>query len=271
MLGILIFFLPLQVFGMEEKLRVAVIDISGGEGIGAELQMLVTNAVIDAIADTGKFDVIDRMNRDKILKEQGFQLTPFVDEKTRVEAGRLLGVQKIITGSLSRIDEVFFLSIQMLDVETGRVEASRMEKCYCSIPKLVETASEMAKKMVGVEGEKEEVTFKRDEKSLFIAGSLSLFAGFGSGNFYGGSPLAGGISLMGEIIGGGVLFSGFIKEERDENMIIAGGIIFGAFRAFDFVYSIIGTHRYNEKMRRRPSYSLIFHPGGITFQCEVRF
>jgi len=274
--GIIILFLlnPIITSG-EEKTRVAVMDIKGN--VKEEMLILITNAIIDGIVSTGRFDVIDRMNRDKILKEQGFQLTPVVDERTRVEVGRILGVQKMITGDLSFIDDTYFLSIQLLDVETGKIEASEIEKCFCSFPRMLERASYLGKKLLGVKEEetKEEVEIpKRKEKSVFTAGTLSLFIGFGSGNFYGGSHFEGIISLMGQVLGGGILATGLIQynEGNGENLVIAGGTIFGIARIFDFIYSIVGTKRNNEKLKEMTFYpSIIFSKGNAFIGCGFQF
>jgi len=273
--GIIILFLlnPL-ITGGEERTRVAVMDIRGN--LKEEMLILITNAIIDGIVSTGKFDVIDRTNRDKILKEQGFQHTPVVDESTRVEVGKILGVQKIITGDVSFIEGTYFLSIQLLDVETGRIEGSEIEKCFCSFPKMLERSSYLGKRLMGIKEEiREEVEIlKKREKSVFAAGTLSLLIGFGSGNFYGGSSFEGIISLMGQVLGGGILVTGLIQydEENGKNMVIAGGTIFGISRAFDFVYSIFGTKRNNEKLKRITLYpSLIFSGGDAFIGCEFWF
>lgn len=259
----------------EEKTRIAVIDISGRD-VKEEMVILITNAIIDGIVSTGRFDVIDRINRDKILKEQGFQLTPIVDESTRVEVGRILGVQKIITGDLSFIDGGFFLSIQLLDVQTGKIEASQIEKCFCSFPKMLERASSLARRLMGIEEVEgvEEKEPPKGEKSVLKAGALSLFIGFGSGNFYGGSPFEGIISLMGQVLGGGILITGLIQNdgENGKDMAIAGGIIFGAARAFDFGYSILGTQRYNRKLKERTFFPFFIFSHKTSFVgCEFRF
>ncbi len=260
-----IFFSPV-IINAEEKMRIAVVDIKGNN-VREEMTVLITNAIIDGIVSTGRFEVIDRMNRDKILKEQGFQLTEVVDERTRVEVGRILGVQKIITGDLSLIDDTYFLSIQLLDVETGKIEASEIEKCFCTFPKLLESASVLGKRIVGIEEEKEpeKVEILKKEKSPLIAGTLSILVGFGSGNFYGGSNLEGIISLMGQVLGAGILISGLIQyDENGKDMVIAGSTIFGLARVFDFVYAIFGTKKNNEKLRERQFYpSLILSKGNV--------
>ena len=273
--GIIVLFLlnPL-ITGGEERTRVAVMDIRGN--LKEEMLVLITNAIIDGIVSTGKFDVIDRMNRDKILKEQGFQHTPLVDEETRVRVGRILGVQKIITGDVSFIDGTYFLSIQLLDVETGRIEGSEIEKCFCSFPKMLERSSYLGKKLMGIKEEvREEVEIlRRREKSVFTAGSLSLLIGFGSGNFYGGSSFEAIISLMGQVLGGGILITGLIQydEGNGKSLVIAGGTIFGIARLFDFIYAIFGTKRNNEKLRERTFYtSLIFSKEKTFVGCEFRF
>ena len=50
---------------------------------------------------TNRFKVIDRKNLDAILKEQKLQYSGLIDEKTSVNIGGLIGVNKIINGAFT--------------------------------------------------------------------------------------------------------------------------------------------------------------------------
>ncbi len=138
----------------EEPFRVekmiAVLDLNLVGGANKALTTTLTNALINELVGLRVYDVIDRANRNKILSEQGFQLKDCVEEECRVEAGRLLGVGKIVVGSVSKVGEAHFINIQLINVETGMVEKSAMDKCVGTIDKLVDLMSPLVAKLVGV-------------------------------------------------------------------------------------------------------------------------
>ena len=50
---------------------------------------------------TNIFEIVERNQLDKILKEQNIQISGFIDDEKAVEIGKLLGIDAIILGSLS--------------------------------------------------------------------------------------------------------------------------------------------------------------------------
>lgn len=68
---------------------------------------------------TGYYEVIERTQVEKILKEQMFQQTGAVDVDTAVKAGRILGVQGLLMGSAGGTSGSFTVVVKLIDVETG--------------------------------------------------------------------------------------------------------------------------------------------------------
>ncbi len=91
------------------KIRVAVLDFEnnstscawwwcGSQYLGrAAADQLVTHLV-----KTGKFSVIERDKLDLVLKEQSLSASGGIDPRTAIELGKLLGVQLILTGSITK-------------------------------------------------------------------------------------------------------------------------------------------------------------------------
>ncbi len=143
---------------------IAVLDLNLVGGVNKALTTTLTNALINELVGLKVYDVIDRANRDKILSEQGFQLKDCVEEECRVEAGRMLGVGKIVVGNVFKVGEAHFINIQLINVETGMVEKSAMDKCVGTIDKLVDLMSTLVAKLVGVKI-KQEVGVKSMEST----------------------------------------------------------------------------------------------------------
>jgi hypothetical protein len=129
---------------------IAVMDLKLGKEINPELRVLLTNGLMDELVGIGRYTVIDRANRNKILEEQGFQLKDCVDESCRVEAGRLLGVGKVVTGSITKIENTYFGMVQLINVETGKIESSAKEQCECSPTELLKLIRVLAGKLMGL-------------------------------------------------------------------------------------------------------------------------
>ncbi len=128
----------------------AVMDLKCVKGIGKDNCVLLTNIVIEELVKVKKYTVIDRANRDKILGEVGFQQTGCVEGSCTVEAGRILGVGKIVIGSVNKLGETYFVTLQLVNVETAAVEIAEKSKCKnCKLDDLAETVANAARKLMG--------------------------------------------------------------------------------------------------------------------------
>ena len=72
--------------------------------INSELSQAATDLMINALIKTEGFRVFERIKLDAILQEQDFQVySGRVDPSTAVKIGKMLGVDLIVTGSVSSI------------------------------------------------------------------------------------------------------------------------------------------------------------------------
>lgn len=76
------------------------LDISQPADFGTGMaDMLVT-----ALTNSGRFVVLDRQNLEDIQKEQALTKTPDFDQKSAIEAGKLLGAQVIVRGAVTELN-----------------------------------------------------------------------------------------------------------------------------------------------------------------------
>ncbi len=68
------------------------------------------------------FDLMERGKMREILAEQGFQQSGACDDACVVEAGKMVGVEKMIAGSVGRVGKTYSLGLRLIDVRTGRLE-----------------------------------------------------------------------------------------------------------------------------------------------------
>ena len=129
---------------------VAVFDFEVRTG-DKDISRLLADKVIHVFTESNKYEVIDRGNMNKILGEQKFQMSGCVAQECKVEAGQILGVGKIVNGSLGIIGKTYYLTLQMIDGKTGKVELSAEDECRCEIDELLGSTRMLAKRLLGEE------------------------------------------------------------------------------------------------------------------------
>jgi len=85
------------------KTRLAVIDFeqkAPQEFQGKQIGEIVAEWLITSLVNTGRFEVVERAQLQKILKEQQLGMTGMINQDTAAKVGELLGVKVIITGSV---------------------------------------------------------------------------------------------------------------------------------------------------------------------------
>jgi hypothetical protein len=105
----------------EAKIPIAVMDLTP-RGLSAEEVGVLSDRLRVELMLTEVFDVMTRERMNSILQEQQFVLSGACDnEVCLVEIGRLIGVRKMVAGSVGRVGKLYSVSVWMVDVETGRM------------------------------------------------------------------------------------------------------------------------------------------------------
>lgn len=103
------------------KQNIAVIEFSGSfKKFSREDIQAITTRFETELMKTDSFVVLERRNMDVILQEQGFQQTGACNsEDCQVKVGQLLGVDRIISGEITKMNDFISLNLKMIDVEKG--------------------------------------------------------------------------------------------------------------------------------------------------------
>ncbi len=112
-----------------EKINIAVSEFSG-RNVSDMSAMVVADFVREVLSKDERFVVVDRGNMAKVLADQRVQMTGCTTSECAIKLGRLLNVEKIVVGSLAKLESVYYVGITMTDVETGKVEFSGSTKCF---------------------------------------------------------------------------------------------------------------------------------------------
>ena len=113
------------VYGQQkERLRIALLDFSTPGGLSKMETITLGNRLRSMLVKTKAFLVIERGKMEEILNEQGFQKTGCTTTECAVEIGRLLNVQKMVSGSIGKVGQTYTVDISLIDVATSQIERS---------------------------------------------------------------------------------------------------------------------------------------------------
>jgi TolB-like protein len=157
--------IPLQCWGAA-KTRVAVIDFEQKgeqEFRGKQVGEIVAEWLITSLVRTGRFDVVERAQLQKILKEQQLGMTGMINQETAAKVGELLGVKLIITGSVIRIGNDYDINTRLINVEDGSIlKAEKIRGPVLDvIERMMDSLADTIKKDFPIQGYVVMVTGKR--------------------------------------------------------------------------------------------------------------
>jgi TolB-like protein len=122
-----------------KKVNIAVLDLEAISVTVNEARTL-TDKLRGELVRTGAFQVIERAQMLEILNEQGFQQTGMCNtDECYVEAGKLLGVEQLIGGSIGKVGNIYLISVRLIEVETGIIKKLVDEEIEGSIDEVLKT------------------------------------------------------------------------------------------------------------------------------------
>jgi len=130
--------------------RIAVISLEAN-GVTPEEARTLTDRLRSTLVASGKFEVLERERADALLKEQSLELSGVVHkEDVMAKVGKLLGVAKMVGGSIGKVGGTYALDLRVVDVETGKVEQTLDREHRGKAEGLLAVISEMANVLAGV-------------------------------------------------------------------------------------------------------------------------
>lgn len=120
-----------------KRVSVAILDMEP-KGVPEVEVSALSDRLRTELFRTDAFDVMERGKMQEILKEQGFQQSGACNtDACAVEVGQLIGVEKMIAGSLGKVGRTYSVNLRMIDVRTGRMERSVTKDYEGDIDKLL--------------------------------------------------------------------------------------------------------------------------------------
>jgi len=103
---------------------IAIGDFVNSEGNVSKLGRYAVDKLAPYFARSKQFSVMERAMIDKVLQEQKFQVSAFVDEESTQEFGKLVGAETIISGSIAELNNAYYFNAKAIGVATGNLLAA---------------------------------------------------------------------------------------------------------------------------------------------------
>jgi curli biogenesis system outer membrane secretion channel CsgG len=110
-------------FNQSNVQKIAVIEFADLEGNVTQLGRFIAEELITRIFTSGRFEVVERNLLQKVLEEQQLGMTGYIDQATAISLGQILGVDAIITGSLTDLGKNVKINARLISTGTGSVFA----------------------------------------------------------------------------------------------------------------------------------------------------
>jgi hypothetical protein len=103
---------------------IAVADFVNDTGEVSKLGRYIADKITPYFAGSRQFSVMERVLINKVIEEQQFQVSSFVDESSTQEFGKFIGAETIITGKVSELADIFYIHAKAVGVARGNLLVS---------------------------------------------------------------------------------------------------------------------------------------------------
>jgi TolB-like protein len=168
-------------FSSDKNLTIAVFDLEHDKSVSSSEAQSIRERIQFELHSTGAFAILERSQMELILQEQGFQQSGACDNaKCQVEMGKMLGVDRLVIGSVRKIGALTSMNIQMVSVQTGQVEKSSIYDSKETLDVILQEGSrKVAFDLSGMKGSPE-IKSKKSKKWLAWTGGILAVAGAGT-------------------------------------------------------------------------------------------
>lgn len=95
------------------------------------------------------YEVLSRNDMDKILRENSMQLSGLCREQgCLVETGTILGVEKLVTGTISRVGATYNIVLKLIDVDRAILESSTSRRYAGRVDSLFRVGEDALKQLL---------------------------------------------------------------------------------------------------------------------------
>lgn len=207
-----------------EKASYGFLDFSTDDKNSA-VEKYITDALTEAVFNTGKVKIIERDNLEKIINEQKLQSSGLVNESQAANIGNIAGVEYVCYGTIKEIENGYTVSVRVVDVESGEI-------CAMSRANITKDAylAGIASGNSGSSKKSSPSAAKKPQNSLWVCQtSRNEFDGYTTYTFILKGPQ------------NEYLFMGYDKNDVPSKSLVRAGVNWGSTGNWDYD-KIIGTY-----------------------------
>ncbi len=228
---ILIFSISSIIYSQEinksKKTTIALIDLSVNKELSKGLSSVLSDVIRQEIVLSEDYEILDRKNMEMILKEQNFIISDNCNGKECiVQVGQLLGVEKMLFGNVGMLGKRIIITLQMVDISTGKIEKLEKESYVGAIEDLEEPVIRLVHKIIGTQ------TIQNEEYALYVTSEPEGANVYIDEKQYGTTPVT--IKLKSDkkvyikvIATGYQVWFQDIKPKKGETVIVSAKLIYG--------------------------------------------
>jgi len=131
---------------------IAVLELSAPD-ISASGRAILTDLIRQELLKGEGITLIDRLHIEEVLTERDLQDLGLLDEATLKKTGKLMGAEKIVSGQVGNLGDLYMITLQMLDVETGQIIRLVEESYTGPVERLTIPIRASAQRLLGIGGE----------------------------------------------------------------------------------------------------------------------
>ena len=107
----------------KDRFTIAIIELEnvGKRARDNELGKIVSETLTTNIVQSGNFDVVEREQLSKVLKELKLNQIGLVDAESAKVVGKMVAADTILCGSVSEVGQFFDINVRLLDVEKATI------------------------------------------------------------------------------------------------------------------------------------------------------
>ena len=149
---------------VKNRMKIAIMDMIC-QNVDPGVAVIVSDLLRDNFFSTGQYAVLERANMDKLIKEQQFQMSGCSSTECAVELGKILNMQEMVVGSVTKLGTRYFINARMVDVESGEIMVSASTECY-SDNELSNACKDLTSKIMKLNAERgREGAVKKEDES----------------------------------------------------------------------------------------------------------
>ncbi|MBU4134191.1 hypothetical protein KKH42_02585, partial [bacterium] len=113
--------IPLPAVPEGERINIAVTDFEARAPLSQSEAAFISDFVRSDFVKSGRFNVIEKNNMDKVMAEQGFQQTGCSSAECAVAIGKILNVKLMTVGSCGQLLGKYIITMNIVDVESAKI------------------------------------------------------------------------------------------------------------------------------------------------------